>query len=444
MTTERFDLVLVGGTTVFPWGIDTLDIGVKAGKITAIGSLKQAETKERWDVTGLHVLPGLIDSQVHFREPGLEHKEDLESGTRGAMAGGITCVFEMPNTNPPTTTVSALQDKLTRAKGRCWTHYAFYAGMAEETLSEIPAMESLQEGVCGSKLFMGASTGSLLVDTEEGLRRSMLSGQRLMAIHAEDNARMTERKHLAEAAGHPSGHPLWRDEQSAYLATERALRVAKETGRKVHLLHITTAEEMELLAQHRDVASVEVLPQHLVLSAPECYERLGTLAQMNPPIRDKRHQQALWHAVQNGLVDVMGSDHAPHTLEEKHRPYPQSPSGLTGVQTMVPLMLDQVNQGKLSLMRLVDLLAHGPQRVFQIKNKGRLVLGYDADFTLVDLKQRRTIENRWIQSRVGWTPFDGMAVTGWPVATVLGGQPVMKDDQLLGKPQGQPVRFWDV
>jgi dihydroorotase len=313
-------------------------------------------------------------------------------------------------------------------------------GSADSNADQLGELEKLQ-GCCGVKVFMGSSTGSLLVQDDATLLKVLKSGRRRVAIHAEDEYRLIERKHLAEAEGHPRAHPIWRDEEVCLRATQRLIRLAREAKRRVHVLHVTTAEEMAFLAQHKDIATVEVLPQHLTLTAPECYERLGTLAQMNPPIRDKRHQDALWQAIREGVVDVLGSDHAPHTLEEKAKPYPQSPSGLTGVQTMVPLMLNHVAGGRLSLQRMVDLLSTSQARVFGIVGKGRIAKGYDADFTIVDLNATRTLENKWIASKVGWTPFDGMTVRGWAVMTIIRGVLVMRDDALLGTPIGQPMRF---
>jgi dihydroorotase len=434
-------LLLKNGTCVFPSGeITQADIAVTDGKITAIGALGNTPAEQIIDASHLHILPGIIDTQVHFREPGLEHKEDLESGTRGAVLGGVTSLFEMPNTNPSTLTKEALEDKLNRAKGRAWTDHAFYMGSADTNADQLGELEKLQ-GCCGVKVFMGSSTGSLLVQDDATLLKVLKSGRRRVAIHAEDEYRLIERKHLAEEEGHPRAHPVWRDEEVCLRATQRLIRLAREAKRRVHVLHVTTAEEMAFLAQHKDIATVEVLPQHLTLTAPECYERLGTLAQMNPPIRDKRHQDALWQAIREGVVDVLGSDHAPHTLDEKAKPYPQSPSGLTGVQTMLPLMLNHVAEGRLSLQRMVDLLSTSQARVFGIVGKGRIAKGYDADFTIVDLNATRTIKNKWIASKVGWTPFDGMTVRGWAVMTIIRGQLVMRDDALLGTPIGQPMRF---
>ncbi|MBL8834978.1 MAG: dihydroorotase [Alphaproteobacteria bacterium] len=437
-----FDLILRDAVCVTPAGRVEASIGVRAGKIAAIGDPASWRAAETLALRGLHVLPGLIDTQVHFREPGLEHKEDLAAGTAGAAAGGIVAVFEMPNTKPSTLTAGDLAEKLERAKGRAWTDHAFYVGAAAENADALGTLERLP-GTPGVKIFMGSSTGSLLVADDATLMRVLAHGSRRVAVHAEDEMRLEARKPIAAAAGHARAHPEWRDVETALTATRRLLAAARATRRRVHVLHVTTEEEMAFLAGHKDIASVEVLPQHLILSAPGCYERLGSLAQMNPPIRDERHRAALWRAVNDFTVDVMGSDHAPHTREEKAKPYPASPSGLPGVQTMVPLMLDCVSRGLLPLERVVDLLAHGPQRVFGIVGKGRLAVGYDADFTVVDLGARREIRNAWIHSRCGYTPFDGMTVTGWPVMTIIRGRTVMREDELIGPPAGEPLRFFE-
>lgn len=438
---QHFDTLLIGGQAVTPNGCGPVDIGIIGGRIAALGDLKTATAHNRLDMTNLTVLPGLIDTQVHFREPGLEHKEDLETGTKGAALGGVTAIFEMPNTKPNTTTNVAIADKVARAKGRAWVDHAFFLGAAAENVDDLAQWETTP-GCAGVKVFMGSSTGSLLVADDETLARVLAHGRRRVAVHCEDEDRLIARKSIAGDGAHPRVHHLWRDEQTALIATQRLIRLAEAARRPVHVLHVTTQEEMEFLAAHKDWATVETTPQHLTLAAPECYEELGTLAQMNPPIRQARHRDALWVAINNGVVDVLGSDHAPHTREEKAKPYPQSPSGMTGVQTIVPIMLDHVNAGRLSLERLVDLMAHGPARIYNIQGKGRIAVGYDADFTIVDMAATRTITNAWIASRSGWTPYDGRTVKGWPRATIIRGVIVMQDDELMGSPQGEPVRFW--
>lgn len=436
---EKFDLVLKGGTLVTPNGVIRADIAARNGRIAALGDLDHAHAAKVVDVAGLHVLPGVIDSQVHFREPGNEHKEDLETGSRAAVLGGVTAVFEMPNTNPPTTTVQALADKIARAKGRMHCDFAFYVGAASENLDMLGLLERIP-GCAGVKIFMGSSTGNLLVPDDDSVARAFAHANRRVAVHSEDEARLVARK--AEArAGEPVTHPIWRDEKTAILCTERLLSLVKRAGKRVHVLHVTTAEEMDLLRNAKDFATVEVTPQHLTLEAPGCYEELGTYAQMNPPIRDGQHRQALWRAIADGTVDVIGSDHAPHTKEEKDKPYPNSPSGMPGVQTLVPIMLDHVAEGRLSLTRFVDLTSHGPARIFSLAGKGRLAAGYDADFTIVDLAHERIISNEWIASRCGWTPFAGRKVKGWPIGTIIRGQTVMWQDELVVAGAGLPLRF---
>lgn len=433
-------LIVRGGTVITPSGSEVIDVACADGRVVALGELPRWTADDVIDARGLHVLPGVIDSQVHFREPGLVHKETLESGTRGAVLGGVTTIFEMPNTNPLTLWQQDLQDKLDRARGRAWCDYAFYIGGATVNVEQLGELELLP-GCAGVKVFMGSSFGDLLADEDAVLRRILGSGRRRLAVHAEDEARLRRRKPLAEMSGDVSVHPHWRDVESALLATRRIVGIAGETGRRLHVLHVSTADEMAFLSRHKRRVTVEVLPHHLTLCAPECYERLGTLAQMNPPVRDRAHREGLWRALREGVVDVIGSDHAPHTRDEKGRPYPQSPSGMTGVQTLLPVMLDHVHQGRLSLARLVDLTSAGPARVFGIEGKGRIAVGYDADLTLVDLKARRTIRNEWIASLCGWTPYHGMEVTGWPVATVIRGHVVVRDEVLVGEARGEPVAF---
>ncbi len=434
-----YDLIIRNATVVSHAGVGRADIAVNEGRTAAIGDLGGADADEVIDATGLHVLPGVIDSQVHFREPGAEHKEDLATGSEAAVLGGVTAVFEMPNTKPSTTTSAALEDKLKRAQGRMWCDHAFYVGASAENAKDLPELELLP-GCAGVKMFMGSSTGDLLVWDDPTVLEVLKNGRRRVAIHSEDEERLNERKELA-VGGDVQNHPVWRDEETAIRCTTRALRLAREAHRRIHVLHVTTAEEMALLAENRDIATVEVTPQHLTLEAPECYDRLGTYAQMNPPIREGRHRAALWLALQHGIVDVIGSDHAPHTKEEKARTYPASPSGMPGVQTLLPLLLDHMNAGRMSLERLVDLTSTSAQRIFGIAGKGRLGVGYDADFTVVDLKKSWAIEDDWLASRCGWSPFAGETIVGKPVGTIIRGARVMWEGALVGKPAGQPVRF---
>jgi dihydroorotase len=431
------DLKLTGGTVHLPGGPAQVDIGVRGGRIVAIGNVGDAG--ETIDCTGLDVLPGVIDSQVHFREPGLEAKEDLESGSRSAVLGGVTAVFEMPNTKPNTDTEDAVNDKLARARGRMWCDHAFYVGATNNNAASLAELERMP-GTAGVKIFMGASTGDLLVSDDGNLAKVLASGHRRVAIHAEDEFRMQDR--LGERVpGDPSSHPVWRDDESAMLATRRILGLARAARRRIHVLHVTTPAELELLGANKDIATCELTPQHLTLAGEDAYPRLGTYAQMNPPIRSGAHRDGLWNWLRQGVPDVIGSDHAPHTVEEKTRPYPDSPSGMPGVQTLLPLMLNHVAEGRMTLRRLIDMTSAGPQRIFGIVGKGRIAVGYDADFSVVDLKKQWTVEQDWLASRCGWSPFTGIALTGKPVGTIIRGNRVMWDGALADAAIGEPVRF---
>ena len=437
--TQTYDLIVRGGDVANHAGQGRADVGVIDGKIAFVGDLSQASAGEVFDASGLTVLPGVIDTQVHFREPGLEWKEDLETGSRAAALGGVTAVFEMPNTEPNTTDPDTLADKLARARDRMWTDHAFYIGGTHENAKYLGELERLP-GCCGVKVFMGASTGTLLVADDDGVREVLRHVKRRATFHSEDEYRLVERRPLART-GDWTSHPEVRDPESAIMSTRRLVGLARETGARIHVLHVTTAEEVEFLANHKDVATMELTPQHLTLDGDEAYDRLKGLAQMNPPIRNNYHIAGLWRGIEQGVADVLGSDHAPHTLEEKAKPYPASPSGMPGVQTLVPVMLTHVANGRLSLDRFIDLTSHGANRVFGIAGKGRMAEGYDADLTLVDLKAKHVLTHADMATRSGWTPFDGMECTGKALATIVRGRVVMRDSELIGTAHGRPVRF---
>ncbi|MEL4375235.1 dihydroorotase [Brucella cytisi] len=435
---ETFDTILKGATIVNHDGIGQRDIGIRNGRIAAIGSLSTHTAGEVIDCTGLHLLPGVVDSQVHFREPGLEHKEDLETGSLAAVLGGVTSVFEMPNTKPLTTSAETLEDKIRRGRHRMHCDFAFWVGGTRDNAKDVAELERLP-GAAGIKVFMGSSTGDLLVEDDDGVRSILKNTRRRAAFHSEDEFRLKEREGL-RVQGDPSSHPVWRDEVAALQCTERLVRIAHDTGARIHVLHISTAEEIDFLKDHKDVATCEATPHHLTLSADD-YKTLGNLIQMNPPVRDKRHRDGVWKGIGQGIVDVLGSDHAPHTLEEKQKPYPASPSGMTGVQTLVPIMLDHINAGRLTLERFVDLSSHGPNRIFGMARKGRIAVGYDADLTIVDMKRRETITHEQAGSKAGWTPYHGKAVTGWPIGTFVRGIKVMWEAEIVNANKGEPVEF---
>ncbi len=442
MLMARLDCVVRGGTVVSSAGSERVDIGIADGRIVELGDLAGREADSVIDAAGRHVLPGAIDTQVHFREPGLEHKEDIESGTRAAVVGGVTTIFEMPNTNPPTISELALNDKLQRAEGRASCDYAFFIGATTDNIAELQFLEMLP-GSPGIKMFAGSSTGNLLVGNEEYQRQVMQAGSHRMSIHSEDETRLAARNSAVEAGSHARIHPDVRDVEAAVLSTKRLLRLAEETLRPIHILHISTAQELDLILEAKRQGipvTCEATPHHLSLGM-EDYETLGTLVQMNPPVRGGIHRDALWEALTGGLIDVLGSDHAPHTREEKSKPYPESPSGMTGVQIILPMMLHWVNEGRLELGKLVELLMENPVKLFGIVGKGKIEPGYDADLAVVDLSRRWTIQDAWIESKSQWTPYDGWEIRGFVESVLVRGVSVVASGRHLGVRPGHPVRF---
>jgi len=436
----QFDLLIRDGVCVLPWGAEQADVGISNGKIAAIGALARASADQVIDARHLHVLPGLIDSHTHLREPGDPEVETIATGTKGAVLGGLAVVFDMPNTAPAITDAERLAWKQSHAEQVAWCDMGLYVGGTKTNIPELAALEQ-GRGVCAIKIFAGSSTGDLLVEDDEHLERVMRSGRRRICYHSEDEYRLQARRPMFKTGEPYARHMEWRDVETAFLGTRRLMALARKTGRPAHILHVSTEEELDYLKDYRDLCTVEVLVNHLTQIAPEAYETLGPFAVMNPPIRDRRHFEAAWAAVSDGTVDTVGSDHAPHPRARKMLPWPETAAGLTGVQTIVPVMLDHVNAGRLSLSRLVDLMCAGPARVYGLLNKGRLACGYDGDLTLVDMRRERRIEESWLVSPCGWSPFAGLAVTGWPVATIVRGHVVMREDEVLGTPVGRLAAF---
>jgi len=440
MSNHPYSLCLKNGHVMIEDSLVYTNVYIQDEKISLVSD-KNYDVEQTIDCKNLIILPGVIDSQVHFREPGLEGKETLASGMLAAVSGGVTSIFEMPNTNPLTITPETIRDKLNRASKEAWSDYAFYLGGTMRTSKNLPEWEKLK-GVCGIKIFMGASTGDLMTATDEEVESVVSNGTRVIAVHAEDQMIMMDNfESILGSSNDVAMHCKWRSPKSCLSATTRVVNLARKHKRRVHILHITTREEMEFLKMNKDIASVELLANHLTLNAPECYEKLGTLAQQNPPIREKHHQEALWNALNNNIVDIIASDHAPHTLDEKSAPYPKSPSGTPGVQTLVPIMLNHVNNDKLSLSKLVSLWSYGPERIHKISGKGRIEQGYDADFTIVDMNKEMIITNDQQRSKSKWTPYDGMKVKGWPTHTIVRGNVVMQDDDIISQPIGKIIQF---
>ncbi len=436
---EKYDIFIKNGEIVVGDKIEKLNIGIKKNKIKLLTTSTNHKASKIINAKNLTILPGVIDSQVHFREPGSEHKENMYTGTKGAILGGVTSIFEMPNTNPPTATEKLLKEKLKLAKTRMWTNYAFFAGATGKNIKNLASLEK-HPGCVGIKIFMGSSTGNLLVPDDETLTNVLSNRNYRTAIHAEDEPRLIKRKKLIKDSD-VKYHPIWRDELTAIKATKRIIKAAKKSKLPIHILHVTTKEEVEIIKNNKKYVSMEVTPQHLTLYAPDCYNKLGSFAQMNPPIRGKKHHNALWNAIKANIVDVIGSDHAPHTIEEKLKPYPDTPSGMPGVQTLLPVMLNHVNNGKLSIHKLCKLISTNPAKLYNVKSKGEIKLNYDADLTIIDLNKQITIKNEIMVNKSKWTPFDNFKVKGWPIMTIVNGILVMKNGKVIGKPLGKAIEF---
>jgi len=433
------DLIIENGTCFIDGKLSKKEIGITNGKISHIEDSISESAKDNFDADKLIVLPGCLDTQVHFREPGSIDTEDLHSGSRAAIVGGITGVFEMPNTNPPTSTKKEFQKKLDLAKNRMYSNYAFYFGATADNANELADLKNL-EGCCGIKLFAGSSTGNLLVADEKDIETVFKNSSKVVAVHSEDEEILNKNKKLIKD-GDVHSHPIWRSEECAVSSTRRIVRIAERYNKKAHVLHITTKQEIDFLSQHKGNITFEITPQHLTIYAPDCYDKLGTYAQMDPPIRDKSHYDRLWYAVKNNYNDTIGSDHAPHLKVNKDKKYPNSPSGMPGVQTLMPVMLNHVNNGKLSLNQLITLVCENPVKIFGIKNKGYIKKDFDADFTIVDMNKTIEIKNEKIESKCKWSPFNGEKFLGTPVATIINGEIKMKNGEILGDPTGKPMLF---
>ena len=435
---DNFSLIIKNGSCYIDGKLTKTDIGLLDNKIKKIGKIELNSSKV-YDATDKVVLPGIIDTQVHFREPGSTDAEDLESGSRAAVLGGVTALFEMPNTNPPTSNLVEFDKKLQAAKNRMHSNYAFYFGATPDNTDQLAKLKDV-EGCCGVKLFAGSSTGNLLVDKEADIEKVISSSDRIVSIHSEDEDIIKLRKKFIKK-GDVHSHAEWRNAEVAMSSTRRVVKIAERYNKKIHVLHVTTREEVDFLAMHKKNVTFETTPQHLTMYAPDCYDKLGTYAQMNPPLRTKEHYDRLWVAIKNNIVDVLGSDHAPHLKENKDKEYPNSPSGMPGVQTIFPIMLDHVNNGKLTLQQLINLMCENPCKIFGIKNKGYLKEGYDADLTIADMNKDVVIKNEMIASKCGWTPFNNYKVKGFPVATIVNGHLVMSDGKVVVESKGKPLKF---
>ncbi len=399
--------------------------------------ISQARPTTEIDAQGLTLLPGVIDPQVHFREPGLEHKEDLFTASCACAKGGVTSFLEMPNTRPLTTTQQALDDKLQRASNKCLVNYGFFIGATAENLPDL----LLAKPTPGIKIFMGSMHGQLLIDGEEVLEAIFAKGNRLIAVHAEDQARINQRRQEFAGIHDLAVHSQIQDNQAALLATQLALKLSQKYQRRLHILHMSTAEEANLLRQDKPSwVTAEVTPQHLLLNT-SAYEKIGTLAQMNPPLRSPHDNEVLWQALRDGVIDFIATDHAPHTLAEKAQEYPNSPSGMPGVETSLALMLTAAMEGRCTVAQVVNWMSKAVAEAYGIPNKGAIAPGYDADLVLVDLNTYRPVRREELLTKCGWSPFEGWKLTGWAVTTIVGGEIVYNKGHLNTQVRGQALTF---
>ncbi len=433
-------LLICGAEVVSSAGVSRADVLVENGRIARVESgIPSGSAAETLDANGLVLMPGVIDPQVHFREPGMTWEEDLESGSKAAAAGGVTSFLDMPNTKPPCVTSQGLREKLALAATKCRVDFGFFIGATPDNLDELLQAKE----ACGIKIFMGSSTGTLLVNRREDIERIFASGKKLIAVHAEDDDIINANRTALGSKAKLSDHPNIRSPEAALKATRLAVELAKKYHRRLHVLHLTTEEEVRFLEKEKEtgLVSSEVCPQHFLFQAPEVYETLGAFAQMNPPIREARHGIALWDGLKRGVIDCMATDHSPHTKEEKAQPYPETPSGMPGVETLLPVMLDRVNQGLCTLSDLAKWMCEAPARLYGMVGKGKIEVGCDADFVLVDMKAVRKVENGKLHTKVNWSPYDGRVIKGWPVMTLVRGQIVFREGEFPGNPTGSPIRF---
>tara|TARA_B100002051_G_scaffold106912_1_gene101900 strand:- start:82 stop:1398 length:1317 start_codon:yes stop_codon:yes gene_type:complete len=431
-------LLIENGQIVSSNQIVKKDILIENGTIKEIDDKIETNCENKIDANGLFVLPGGIDPQCHFREPGLTHKEDIRTGSMAAVAGGITTFFEMPNTKPSTISIDLLKQKNEIASKTSIANYSFFLGATHDNIDEIKKIKTN----CGLKIFMGSSTGDLLVDSDAALENIFKECNKVIAIHSEDEAIL---KKIAEKGigdsftDHPSARPV----EAAVTSTVKAINLALKYKKRLHVLHLSTAEEVEIIRKHKstNLITAETTPQHLLLEAPDIYKKMGALGTMNPPIRTKRHQEGLWEGILDGTIDCIATDHAPHTLEEKKLPYGQAPAGMPGVETSMPLMLNEVNRGRIKIQQVVKWMCENPALVYKIKNKGFLKPGYDADITIVDMNLSKIIDGSKMQSKCGWSAFDGTKTTGWPIKTIVNGNIVCDNGIISENIKGKEVKF---
>ncbi len=429
-------ILIQGATCVLPDETVVANVLLDGTTLASIDAPRTSRCDEVVDATGLHLIPGVIDDQVHFREPGLTHKEDLHTGSLACARGGVTTYLEMPNTNPSTVTQERLEEKLSLAASKSVVNYGFYVGATLDNLEDLKKASRTP----GIKIFIGSSTGNMLVDDQDVLEQIFAETSLPICAHCEDEMTVRENARKLGNALSISDHSRIRDRAAAVISAKRAVDLAHRHGHRFHLLHASTAEEVEILKDHRDRITGEACPHHLFFHVGD-YERLGALVQMNPSLKTEADNRALWEGLLCGAIQVVATDHAPHTLEEKKRPYPESPSGLPAVENSLALLLNQVNLGRCTISQVVSWMCDAPARVWDLVGKGRIQEGYDADLVLVDLGREARVENRDQLTKSGWSPWHGEVLTGWPVSTWVMGTRVFESGRVNPQARGREAVF---
>lgn len=440
--------ILIQSATVVNEGKSSvLDICIEKDRIVSIApNIPVLEEDRIIDAKGLHLLPGLIDDQVHFREPGLTHKADLASESQAAVAGGITSFIEMPNTQPQTTTLKALEDKFKCAEGRCAANYSFMFGGTNDNLDEILKLEVTQ--VAGLKLFLGSSTGNMLVDSPEVLEKIFSSTDLVISVHCEDEKTIRDNTaHYSALHGDAipiAMHPRIRSEEACFLSSSQAIALAKKTGARLHVFHLSTAKETHLfdasIPLEKKKITAEVCVHHLWFTDQD-YTEKQTLIKWNPAVKTQADQDGLWEALNDDRIDVLATDHAPHTLEEKQNSYLKAPSGGPLVQHALLAMLTAVQRKKISIERLVQKACHNPAILFNLKDRGYIRPGYYADLVLVDLNQKTTVTRDTILYKCGWSPFEGTTFDASIHSTFVNGTIVYANGMVLHTDVGRKLEF---
>ena len=429
-------ILISGATCVLPQGPARVDVLIEKGKILGIDPPRGVQVDETIHAEDLFLLPGVVDAHVHFRDPGLTHKEDLRTATRACAKGGVTSFLEMPNTKPLTITCERLHEKLALASEKSLVNYGFYLGATIGNLEELKSAQRTP----GIKIFIGSSTGDLLVDDQQLLERIFAETTLPICAHSEDETTVRANTERLGGGSSYEDHSQIRDEAAAVVATKRAIDLALRHRHRFHVLHVSTAAETELFRDHQGLITAEVCPHHLFFNVDD-YERLGSLVQMNPSIKTATDNEGLWRALKAGRIQMIATDHAPHTVEEKQQPYPKSPSGLPAVENSLALMLDCVNAGICSLESVVHWMCDAPARVWDMVGKGRIAEGYDADLVLVDLGKKQTVRNQTQVTKCGWSPWDGVSLQGWPVRTLVKGHTVFFNGQFDETVRGSEIEF---